>query len=107
MRSCAKEVERPDSGEHVPGSLEDRGYGLDSLPGRARPGRGPAQYAVIENARRARLAQSRSKYAAAMGALFSPLTVVAAGNPYAAAPVVWRAAELVAMTEANRMIADP
>ena len=61
----------------------------------------------MENARRARLGLSRPAYAAAMGALFAPFTAVAAGNPDAAAPVRRSAAELVTVTSANRMIADP
>jgi acetyl-CoA C-acetyltransferase len=67
----------------------------------------PSRYALVDNARQARLGLSRAAYAAAMGALFAPFTVVAAGNPYAAAPVRRSAAELVTPTEANRMIADP
>ena len=47
----------------------------------------PSQYALIDNARRARLGQTREEYAAAMGALFAPFTRVAAANPHAAAPV--------------------
>ena len=93
------------------GTLEDRGYGLDGLasPHLIAHGLigGPAQYAVLENARRARLGVSRSSYAALMGELFAPFTSVAAGNPFAAAPVRRSAAELVTVTAANRMIADP
>ncbi|MGH3211491.1 MAG: enoyl-CoA hydratase-related protein, partial [Trebonia sp.] len=65
------------------------------------------QYALIDNARRARRKQSRAEYAAAMGALFAPFTAVAAANPHASAPVGRTAAELVTPTEANRPIADP
>ena len=46
----------------------------------------PSQYALIDNARRARLKQTREEYAAAMGALFAPFTRVAAANPHASAP---------------------
>jgi acetyl-CoA C-acetyltransferase len=67
----------------------------------------PSLYALAENARRARLGLTRDEYAAAMGDLFEPFTRVAAGNPYAAAPVERSAAELVKVTEANRLIADP
>jgi len=102
---------RPDFGEQVGGSLEDRGYGLDGLFSRHQAAHGltgaPSQYALIENARRARLGQTRAEYAAAMGALFAPFTRVAAANPHAAAPVVRSAAELVTPSEANRPIADP
>jgi acetyl-CoA C-acetyltransferase len=103
--------DRPDFTEHAEGSLEDRGYGLDGIqsPYLAAHGLvgGPAQYALIENARRARLKRSRTEYAAAMGALFAPFTRVAAANPHASAPVERSAAELVAPSQANRPIADP
>ena len=111
IRRYAGEADRPDFSEQVAGSLEDRGYGLDGLASGHLIAHGliggPAQYAVIENARRARLGLSRAAYAAAMGELFAPFTVVASGNPYAAAPVVRSAAELVTVTAANRLIADP
>ena len=111
IRRYAKEEGRPDFSESVAGSLEDRGYGLDGLASAHLIAHGliggPAQYAVIENARRARLGLSRSAYAASMGALFAPFTSVAAGNPHAAAPVRRSATELVTVTAANRMIADP
>jgi acetyl-CoA C-acetyltransferase len=102
---------RPDFTEHADGSLEDRGYGLGGLASRYNAAHGltdaPTQYALAENARRARLGMSREAYAAAMGALFAPFTVVAAANPYATAPLVRDAAELVTPSAANRPIADP
>jgi len=103
--------DRPDFTEHAGGSLEDRGYGLRGLVSMHLAAHGltdaPSQYALAENARRARLGQTREQYAAAMGALFEPFTRVAAANPHAAAPVARTAAELITPTEANRMIADP
>jgi acetyl-CoA C-acetyltransferase len=103
--------DRPDFTEHAEGSLEDRGYGLRGIASAHRAAHGlaggPSQYALLENARRARLKQTREEYAAAMGALFAPFTRVAAGNPHAAAPVQRGAAELTTPTEANRPIADP
>jgi acetyl-CoA C-acetyltransferase len=102
---------KPDFTEHAEGSLEDRGYGLSGMMSRHQAAHGltgaPSQYALIDNARRARLGQSREEYAAAMGALFAPFTAVAAANPHASAPVERSAAELVTPTEANRPIADP
>jgi acetyl-CoA C-acetyltransferase len=102
---------KPDFAEHVEGSLEDRGYGLAGLMSRHQAAHGltgaPSQYALIENARRARLGLTREQYAAAMGALFAPFTRVAAANPHASAPVRRSAAELVTPTDANRPIADP
>jgi len=110
-RRYAKEEGQPDFSESVAGSLEERGYGLDGLasPHLIAHGLigGPAQYAVLENARRARLGLSRAAYATAMGELFAPFTEVAAGNPFAAAPVRRSASELVTVTAVNRMIADP
>jgi acetyl-CoA C-acetyltransferase len=107
----AEAEDRPDFTEHADGSLEDRGYGLHGMFSRHLAEHGltgaPSQYALIENARRARLAQTREQYAAAMGALFAPFSRVAAANPHAAAPVARGAAELVTPTQANRRIADP
>lgn len=101
----------PDFTEHAPGSLEDRGFGLDGIITPEHFPYGltdtPAYYALFENARRARLGLSRSAYAAAMGELFAPFTRVAARHPHAAAPVERSAAELVTVTAANRPIADP
>jgi acetyl-CoA C-acetyltransferase len=103
--------DRPDFTEHGDGRLEDRGYGLDGIQSAHLAAHGlvggPAQYALIENARRTRLKQSRAEYAAAMGALFEPFTRVAAVNPHASAPVERSAVELVTPTRANRPIADP
>jgi acetyl-CoA C-acetyltransferase len=109
--ATADERGRPDFTEHAGGSLEDRGYGLDGLISRYQITHGltdaPSQYALAENARRARLKLTRDEYAAAMGALFEPFTRVAAANPHAAAPTVRGAAELVTPTGSNRPIADP
>src|SRR5215468_5132571 len=107
----AQAEDRPDFSEHAEGSLEDRGYALRGLVSMQLAAHGltdaPSQYALAENARRARLKQTREGYAAAMGALFAPFTQVAAGNPHAAAPTARSAAELTTPTESNRLIADP
>ncbi|WP_235854309.1 acetyl-CoA acetyltransferase [Nonomuraea aridisoli] len=104
-------ADRPDFTENVDGDLEDRGYGLAGLVSRALIAHGltdaPTQYALFDNARRARLGQSREEYAAGMGALFAPFTKIAAANPHAAAPVERTAEELVTPSERNRPIADP
>jgi len=111
VQHLAKAQDKPDFTEHVEGSLEDRGYGLKGLSSRDQVTHGltdaPSQYALFDNARRARLKQTREEYATAMGELFAPFTKVAAGNPYASAPIERSAAELVTPTEANRPIADP
>jgi acetyl-CoA C-acetyltransferase len=111
IEHLATESVKPDFTEHAEGSLEDRGYGLAGMMSRHQAAHGltgaPSQYALIDNARRARLGQSRAEYAAAMGALFAPFTKVAAANPHAGSPVERSAEELVTPTEANRPIADP
>ncbi|MFC7643809.1 hypothetical protein ACFQX6_25845 [Streptosporangium lutulentum] len=93
------------------GDLEDRGFGLDGLASQFLAAHGlagaPSQYALFDNARRARLRQTRQEYAAGMGALFAPFTKVAAANPHAAAPTERGAGELVTPTEKNRLIAEP
>ncbi len=103
--------DKPDWTEHVEGDLEDRGYGLMGLMSMELTSHGltggPELYALLENARRARLGQSRADYAASMGALFEPFTRVAAKNPHASAPEERNGADLVASTETNRRIADP
>jgi acetyl-CoA C-acetyltransferase len=110
-RHFAGADDRPDFTETVGGSLEDRGYGLAGLGSRHLAAHGltdaPSQYALLENARRAREGLSRDAYAAEMGALFAPFTEVAAANPFAASPVRRDAAELVRLSEANRLIAEP
>ncbi|GAA0571317.1 acetyl-CoA acetyltransferase [Paractinoplanes ferrugineus] len=107
----ASAADRPDFTENVGGDLEDRGYGLDGMVTASLMAHGlaemPAQYALLENARRARLGLSRTAYAAVMADLFAPFTEVAAGNPLAAAPLVRTAAELATVSAANRPIADP
>ena len=110
-RHFAKAEAKPDFSETVDGQLEDRGYGLEGLVMRHTAIHGlvdaPTQYALLENARRARLGTSRARYEACMGKLFAPFTRVAAKNPFAASPVERTAEELITVTEGNRMIADP
>ncbi|MEB3980260.1 acetyl-CoA acetyltransferase [Mycobacterium sp. 663a-19] len=102
---------RPDFSETVDGSLEDRGYGLDRLVTRYTVVHGlvdaPTQYALLENARRAGTGLGPTEYLRRMGELFAPFTKVAAGNPFAAAPVERSVDELITVTESNRMIAEP
>ncbi|WP_460775774.1 acetyl-CoA acetyltransferase [Microbacterium sp. GXF7504] len=111
VRALARADDRPDFTEHVDGGLDDRGYGLEGIVTMELAKHGLAaaapQYALLEHARRARLGCSRAAYARSMGELFASFTAVAAANPYAAAPVSRSADELVTVTDANRMIADP
>jgi acetyl-CoA C-acetyltransferase len=111
IEHLARQDDRPDFSEQVGGQLEDRGYGLAGLSSRYGAEHGlvdaPSQYALFDNARRARLKQSREEYVRGMGDLFAPFTRVAAANPHASAPVERTAHELVTVTEANRLIAEP
>ena len=111
VTQLAQAPDRPDFTLTEDGTLEDRGYGLKGLfsPYLSRHGLTdlPSQYALFENARRARLKQSRAEYDRAVGELFEPFTRVAAGNPHASAPIVRTAAELTTPSEQNRPIADP
>jgi acetyl-CoA C-acetyltransferase len=50
---------------------------------------------------------SRRDYALEMGRLFAPFSAVAAANPYSTAPVAYTSEALTAVSERNRMIADP
>jgi len=110
-RHLAGRDDKPDFTEHVGGQLEDRGHGLEGIVTRYGTDHGlagaPNTYALLENARRARLGLSPQEYAQAIGELFAPFTRVAAKNPHAAAPVERTASELVTVTEANRRIAEP
>jgi acetyl-CoA C-acetyltransferase len=111
QRHLLAQGQRPDWSETIAGSLEDRGHGLEGIitPDLARhqllsaiPG-----YALFDNARRARLGQTRQSYRHAIGELFAPFSRVAAHNPYAAAPRAYTAAELATPSERNRLLADP
>ncbi|GGL16037.1 acetyl-CoA acetyltransferase [Nocardia jinanensis] len=111
VQHLAKAPDKPDFTEHVEGSLEDRGFGLAGMSSQQSRTHGltdaPSQYALFDNARRARSKQSRAEYASAMGELFAPFSKVAAANPYSSAPVERSAHELVTPTESNRIIAEP
>lgn len=110
-RHFAKADIKPDFSETVEGSLEDRGYGLEGLFSAYTVAHGlvgaPAQYGLLENARRGRIGLSPAEYAHSMGELFAPFTRVAAKNPFAASPVERSADELITVTDQNRMITDP
>jgi len=67
----------------------------------------PTQYGLLENARRAGTGLGQAEYLRRMGELFAPFTKVAAGNPFAAAPVERTVDELITVSERNRMISEP
>lgn len=103
--------EKPDHSDTVEGSLEDRGFGYEGLFDDYTVAHGligaPAQYGLLENARRARLGLGVADYRRQMGELFAPFTKVAAKNPFASSPVERGVDELVTVTASNRMICDP
>ncbi|MEE4021899.1 acetyl-CoA acetyltransferase [Gordonia sp. PKS22-38] len=109
--STVADDERPDFTEEVGGQLEDRGYAIAGLTSHQEAKHGflspLMQYAVLENARRHRLGESRGRYARRMGELFAPMSRIAATNPHSAAPVARSAEELVTVDESNRVVADP
>lgn len=99
-----------DWAEHDDGEIEDRGSArmLTGLGIRHGIVSAPIAYALLENARRARLGMNREDYRAAMGELFAPFSAIAAANPYSsAASERLTAGEIAAVTQKNRMIADP
>jgi acetyl-CoA C-acetyltransferase len=64
-------------------------------------------YPLFENALRVRRRRGLKDHRDALGRLFSPMTRVAANNPYAWFPVERSASELTSLSAANRMIAYP
>ncbi|MBV9319581.1 MAG: acetyl-CoA acetyltransferase, partial [Mycobacterium sp.] len=102
---------KPDFSETFDGPLEDRGHGLEGLITRYTVIHGlvdaPTQYGLLENARRAGTGLGPADYLRRMGELFAPFSKVAAGNPFAAAPVERTVEELITVTESNRMISEP
>lgn len=110
-RHLSSQGTAPDWAETVAGELEDRGYGLEGLicMDLIRHGvRSPIHnYALFENARRARLHLTRSQYDQAMGALFQPFTDVAAANPHAMARERLSAEAISTITPRNRRVTDP
>jgi len=112
VRHLKSRGETRDWSEKIEGQLEDRGMGSDNILSEVELAHGvvdpPQVYALLENARRARLSLSRSDYAVKqMGSLFAPFTEVAARNPHAASRDVFTAEQLATPSERNRMIADP
>ncbi|MCV7440926.1 acetyl-CoA acetyltransferase [Mycobacterium paraense] len=111
LRHFANAEHKPDFTETVDGDLEDRGHGIEKLISRYTVIHGltsaPIQYGLLENARRAGTGLGPLEYRRTMAELFAPFTKIAASNPFAAAPVERTVDELITVTEANRMIAEP
>ncbi|WP_239476780.1 thiolase C-terminal domain-containing protein [Nocardia arizonensis] len=64
-------------------------------------------YALMENARRARLGLGEAEHRDLIGGLWSRLSRVAADNPYAWQPVAHTAADLVTPSPTNRRVSSP
>lgn len=111
LRYFAKRDDKPDHSETVAGQLEDRGFGYEGLFTKYTVAHGmhgaPAQYGLLENARRARLGLGVSEYRRAMAELFAPMSEVAARNPYSTSPVARTVEEILTIDADNRMICDP
>jgi acetyl-CoA C-acetyltransferase len=103
--------ETRDWSERHKGSIEDRGTGyqgvVDATALRHGVGAPIGGYALAENVRRERLGLSLGDYRLEIGKLFAPFTRVAAANPHAAAPSAFRPEELAALSERNRLVAEP
>ena len=112
LRTFAKAgTDKPDHSEIIEGQLEDRGYGYEGLFNDYTVAHGlvgaPAQYGLLENARRGRVGLSTPDYRRAMAELFAPFTTVAAKNPYSSSPVQRSVDEIRTVSADNRMICDP
>ncbi len=110
-RHLAETEQSPDWSDDPGGDLEERGLGLKGIITEQAILHGlvdaPTQYALVENARRARLGLDAESYAASMGALFAPFTRVAAANPHAVFRDELDATALAEVDERNRMISAP
>jgi len=111
LRHFAGREDKPDHTETVGGQLEDRGYGYEGLFDDYTVAHGlvgaPAQYGLLENARRGRVGLGIADYRRSMAELFAPFTTVAAENPFSASPVERSAEQLHTVDADNRMICDP
>jgi acetyl-CoA C-acetyltransferase len=110
-RYFANRDDKPDFTEHVEGQLEDRGHQIFSYIDDYTIQHGltgaPVQYGLLENARRSRLGLSVAEYRLKMAELFAPFSKVAAKNPFSSSPVERSVAEILTVTDDNRMICDP
>lgn len=111
VRHLAAGDDPPDFSEQVENDLEDRGYGRNGLFSRYLVSHAlgtPAhQYALFEEARRARLRLDRASYAHGMGTMLAPFSAAAARHPHAVAPTARSAGELVTPSERNRLVVEP
>lgn len=111
LKTFARREDKPDHSETVGGQLEDRGYGFEQYMSEYTASHGltgaPVQYGLLDNARRSRLGLGVDDYRRKMAELFVPFSKVAAKNPFSSSPVERSVAELMTVTDENRMICDP
>ena len=111
LRYFVKRPDKPDHSDDVGGQLEDRGLGYEGLFTKYTVAHGlhgaPAQYGLLENARRGRVGLGVAEYRRSMAELFAPMSAVAARNPFAASPVQRSVEEILTVDDDNRMICDP
>ncbi len=107
----AHRADKPDFTENVDGQLDDRGHQIFNYVDDYTIAHGltgaPVQYALLDNARRARLGLGVEQYRHEMAELFAPMSKVAAKNPFASSPVERSVEEIETVTAENRMICDP
>jgi acetyl-CoA C-acetyltransferase len=100
-----------DWSDNTDGQLDDHGVGAEGMltPLEAQHGLmlPITIYALLENARRARLNQDPASYAREMGELFAPFSQVAANNPYAMFPQAYTADQLINPSADNPLLATP
>lgn len=104
--------ETRDWAESDAGAIVDRGLGVKGLLSQLAIAHGvvspPIAYALMENARRARLGMTQAAYAQAMGDLFAPFARVAAANPWSSSATEPLSADQIATPgPRNRLVADP
>jgi acetyl-CoA C-acetyltransferase len=111
LRYFANRDDKPDHSEIVEGQLEDRGYGYEGLFDDYTVAHGllgaPAQYGLLENARRAKVGLTVADYRRCMAELFAPFAEVAAKNPFSASSAERTVEEILTVDSDNRMICDP
>lgn len=111
LRYFANRDDKPDHSEIVEGQLEDRGYGYEGLFDDYTVAHGllgaPAQYGLLENARRAKVGLTVADYRRSMAELFAPFAEVAAKNPFSASSAERTVEEILTVDSDNRMICDP
>ncbi|MFC9893498.1 acetyl-CoA acetyltransferase [Nocardia sp. NPDC127579] len=96
--------EQPETGCEIIGSERGPNSEMETAAGMW----GPVYfYALMETALRSRLGLSETDHQARIGGLWSRLSEVAAGNPYAWQPTAHTARELTTPTPANRMVSTP